>query len=111
MKLFLNCISCSNKISLAASALTRQQLSDITGVYFTVNCFRCQLSNQFHVHSVFAETTQGKTPYATGAGGGLIGVIAGPIGVVIGLLAGGVAGGITLIKDKEAVNRFNNSYI
>ena len=111
MKLFCNCNSCNNKISLAASAQTRLQLANNIGAYFTVNCISCQSQNQFHVHSVYAETTQSKTPFATGAGGGLVGVIAGPIGVVIGLVVGGVAGGVALTKDKEAVNIFNNSYL
>lgn len=111
MKIYCYCSSCNNKIYLSSTAQTRQQLANTWGNYFSVNCKICQSPNQLHVNSVKAETSQGNTPYATGAGGGLVGAIAGPIGVVIGLVVGGIAGGVALSKDKEAVNRFNNYYL
>lgn len=111
MRIYCYCNSCNNKMYLLSTAQTRQQLANTWGVYFSVNCKACQFPNQVYVNSVNAETSQGNTPYATGAGGGLVGAIAGPIGVVIGIVAGGIAGGVALSKDKEAVNRFNNFYL
>ena len=111
MKIYCNCNSCNNKVYLSSSAQTRQQLSDSWGNYFSVTCKTCNTPNEVHVNSINAEITQGNTPYATGAGGGVVGAIAGPIGVVIGIVTGGIAGSVTLSKDKEAVNRFNNYYL
>lgn len=111
MKIYCNCNFCNSKIYLASSAQTRQQLANSWGVYFLVNCDFCQSQNQINVNSVNAESSHNKTPYATTAGGGLLGVIAGPIGVLVGIAAGGIAGGIAVNKDKEAVNRFNRIYL
>mgnify|MGYP007080244890 CR=1 FL=1 len=111
MKIYCYCNSCKNKIHLSSTAQTRQQLATTWGNYFSINCNTCQSPNQVNVNSVNAETSQGNAPYATGAGGGLVGAIAGPLGLVIGLIAGGLAGGVALSKDKEVVNRFNNYYL
>src|SRR5688572_22163228 len=100
MKIYCNCNSCNNKMYLSFTAQTRQQLANAWGNYFSINCKTCQSPNQVYINSVIAETTQGNIPYATGAGGGLVGAIAGPIGVVFGLVVGGIAGGVALSKDK-----------
>ena len=111
MKIYCICNSCNNKVYLSSTAQSRQQLAVNWGIYFSINCNNCQSPNWVYVNKVRAETSQRNTLYATGAGGGLVGSIAGPIGVVIGFIAGGIVGGVGLSKDKEAVDRFNNSYL
>ncbi len=57
MKLLIKCKSCNRYIEIKEKALTRSELEDKIGDYFTKSCDHCNQPNEYHVNDVEAVGT------------------------------------------------------
>lgn len=111
MKLFVICKYCRNKLYINSPAKIRGELP----FQFIVHCRQmgCSANGRdayYTRNEVFAESNVSNAVSGAILLGSLGAVVAGPIGAAVGGLIGIKAGSDTDKQDKEAVERFNNSW-
>lgn len=111
MRLFVQCHYCRNRIYINSPAQTRAELP----YQFILRCpqLGCPVCGRDEIYTrteVFAESGVGGAAGGAVVLGALGALIAGPIGAIIGGLIGVNAGSNADQVDREAAERFNNSW-
>jgi hypothetical protein len=109
MRLYVGqCNHCQERIYLAITAPSRDQLSEKIGHSFEIECPHCHSLSSCEVTDISAEPGPSSTP-AGAILGGAVGLIGGPLGMVVGATLGTFWGADADEGDKKKVIRFNRS--
>ena len=106
MRVYIACNICRKRIYLNTPAKSRRVIANNWGMYFSVNCPHCHITNAYHANAVYAESSDGAAPGAVV--GGLLGLVGGPLGILVG---GALGAAISSTNENNEVNTFNNSFV
>lgn len=103
MKLHINCKNCRQNFPVNSSAVTRGDLEDELGRYFTRQCSICISTNEYHVNNIRADVDKRKLL--------AVGLIIAIIGILVTLLFwdAGIIVTLTVVLPIIAFSYYYNS--